>query len=201
MIIPSRPGTMIGIPSFSGLSIVAPRAPDAGCGHAEPLVPPMTIEQILHPRSSPLPRPRPRPRCGNGLPHALPGGGPLVLPRLRSRGAGAASALTHDEQLTMLDAARNAGPAGRRRRQRLRLPDAVRTRQGALAFLSVRWDRLRHRSSPGARPPPSPLAGRHVPPVALVNANHAGIPFLGHHPLVSRMGSIVGIVFTLFWAV
>ncbi len=33
----------------------------------------------------------------------------------------------------------------------------------------------------------------------LVNANHAGIPFLGHHPKVSRNGRNVGIVFVSFW--
>jgi len=33
----------------------------------------------------------------------------------------------------------------------------------------------------------------------LVNANHAGIPFLGHHPKVSRNGRNVGIVFIPFW--
>jgi hypothetical protein len=35
----------------------------------------------------------------------------------------------------------------------------------------------------------------------LVNANHAGIRFLGHHPRVSRHGRHVGIVFAPFWAV
>ena len=35
----------------------------------------------------------------------------------------------------------------------------------------------------------------------LVNANHAGIPFLGNHPKVSRIGKNVGIVFTPFWLV
>ncbi|MCF8450920.1 MAG: hypothetical protein K9G49_13695 [Taibaiella sp.] len=33
----------------------------------------------------------------------------------------------------------------------------------------------------------------------LVNANHAGIPFLGHHPKVSKNGRNVGIVFVPFW--
>ena len=33
----------------------------------------------------------------------------------------------------------------------------------------------------------------------LVNANHAGISFLGHHPKVSRNGRNVGIVFVPFW--
>ncbi|MCG9875376.1 MAG: hypothetical protein MH321_11395 [Leptospiraceae bacterium] len=33
----------------------------------------------------------------------------------------------------------------------------------------------------------------------LVNANHAGIPFLGNHPKVSRNGRNVGIVFSGFW--
>ena len=34
----------------------------------------------------------------------------------------------------------------------------------------------------------------------LVNANHAGIRFLGHHPRVSRHGRHVGMVFAPFWA-
>ncbi|MFK7927048.1 MAG: hypothetical protein AB8H79_02580 [Myxococcota bacterium] len=34
---------------------------------------------------------------------------------------------------------------------------------------------------------------------ALVNANHAGVPGLGHHPRVSRDGRNVGILFTPFW--
>ena len=33
----------------------------------------------------------------------------------------------------------------------------------------------------------------------LVNANHAGIPFLGHHPKVSRNGRNVGIMFAPIW--
>jgi hypothetical protein len=36
---------------------------------------------------------------------------------------------------------------------------------------------------------------------ALVNANHAGVPFPGHHPRVSRNGRNVGVVFAPFWAV
>ena len=35
----------------------------------------------------------------------------------------------------------------------------------------------------------------------LVNANHAGIRLLGHHPKVSRNGRNVGILFAPFWAV
>jgi hypothetical protein len=35
----------------------------------------------------------------------------------------------------------------------------------------------------------------------LVNANHAGIPFLGHHPKVSRNGRNVGFVFAPVWLV
>jgi hypothetical protein len=33
----------------------------------------------------------------------------------------------------------------------------------------------------------------------LVNANHAGVPLLGHHPKVSHNGRNVGIVFVPFW--
>jgi hypothetical protein len=35
---------------------------------------------------------------------------------------------------------------------------------------------------------------------ALVNANHAGLPFLGTHPRLSRNGRHVGIVFAPYWA-
>ncbi len=35
----------------------------------------------------------------------------------------------------------------------------------------------------------------------LINANHAGIRLLGHHPKVSRNGRNVGIAFAPFWAV
>ena len=33
----------------------------------------------------------------------------------------------------------------------------------------------------------------------LVNANHAGVPFLCKHPKVSRNGRNVGVVFSIFW--
>ena len=42
----------------------------------------------------------------------------FVLPFFGPGMPGPASALTYQEQLAMLDAARNAGPAGRRRRPR-----------------------------------------------------------------------------------
>jgi hypothetical protein len=33
----------------------------------------------------------------------------------------------------------------------------------------------------------------------LVNASHAGLPFLGHPPKVSKHGRNVGIVFSVCW--
>jgi hypothetical protein len=35
----------------------------------------------------------------------------------------------------------------------------------------------------------------------LVNANQAGLPFLGNHPKISKNGKNVGIAFTPFWLV
>jgi len=127
----------------------------------------------------------------------------FVLPVFGPGVPGAASALTHDEQLTMLDAARNAGPGGKEKAAE----DYVflmlfEQRQGALAFLSVAVGIVYAIGLPlGARAPLHLVLGVMSLLFALVNANHAGIPFLGHHPRVSRHGKHVGIVFTLFWAV
>lgn len=110
--------------------------------------------------------------------------------------------LTHDEQCTMLDAARDAAP----RDKSAAASDYVflmlfEQRQGALAFLAVAATVLYALSMP--------LADRHVMHFMLgimsvlfmlVNANHAGMPGLGHHPKVSRNGRHVGYVFAPFWA-
>ena len=75
-------------------------------------------------------------------------------------------------------------------------------RQGALAFIAVAVGVLYGLTLP--------LADRHALHLvfcvmatlfALVNANHAGVPGLGHHPRVSRNGRNVGILFAPFWAV
>lgn len=112
-------------------------------------------------------------------------------------------ALTHTDQIAILDAALDAapkekGPAG---------ADYIflmlfEQRQGALAFIAVAVGVLYGLTLP--------LADRHALHLvfgvmatlfALVNANHAGVPGLGHHPRVSRNGRNVGILFAPFWAV
>ncbi len=112
-------------------------------------------------------------------------------------------ALSHDDQVAMLDAALGAAP-------RDKAPAGAdyiflllfEQRQGALAFIAVAAGVLYGLTLP--------LAERHALHLvfgimaalfALVNANHAGIPGLGHHPRVSRNGRNVGILFAPFWAV
>lgn len=112
-----------------------------------------------------------------------------------------AKALTHDDQITMLDAALAAAPSDK-------APAGAdyiflmlfEQRQGALAFIAVAAGVLYGLTLP--------LADRHALHLvfgimaalfALVNANHAGIAALGHHPRVSRNGRNVGRVFAPYW--
>lgn len=112
-------------------------------------------------------------------------------------------ALTHDEQIAMLDAALTAAPQGKH-------PAGVdyvflllfEQRQGALAFIAVAAGVVYGLTLP--------LADRHALHLvfgimaalfALVNANHAGVPLLGQHPKVSRNGRNVGTIFAPFWAI
>ena len=111
-------------------------------------------------------------------------------------------ALTHHDQIAMLDAALDAAPKDK-------APAGAdyiflmlfEQRQGALAFIAVAVGVLYGLTLP--------LADRHALHLvfgvmatlfALVNANHAGVPGLGHHPRVSRNGRNVGILFAPFWA-
>jgi hypothetical protein len=114
-----------------------------------------------------------------------------------------AKALTHDDQIAMLDAALDAAP-------RDKAPAGAdyiflllfEQRQGALAFIAVATGVIYGLTLP--------LTDRHALHLvfgvmaalfALVNANHAGLPLLGHHPRITRNGRHVGIVFAAFWAV
>lgn len=126
----------------------------------------------------------------------------LVLPFFGPGVPGAAAALSYDEQLAMLDAARDAGPSGK---------DAAAAdyvfimlfeqRQGGIAFLAVAAGVLYGVGLPlDARAPLHLLLAVMSVLFTVVNANHAGIPLLGHHPRVSRHGKHVGIVFAPFWA-
>ena len=111
--------------------------------------------------------------------------------------------LSYDDQLTMLDAARKAGPAGRDAASE----DYVflmlfEQRQGGIAFLSVAAGAVYGLTLPvDERASLHLLFGVMSVLFALVNANQGGLPGLGHHPRVSKNGRNVGRVFAPFWLV
>ena len=111
------------------------------------------------------------------------------------------NALTATDQTAMLDAALDALPTDKSEAGK----DFVflmlfEQRQGALAFIAVVAGVIYGLALP--------LEERHALHLvfgimsalfALVNANHAGVPLLGHHPKISRNGRHVGLVFAPFW--
>ena len=123
----------------------------------------------------------------------LPFFGPGV-PRSRT-------ALTRGEMLTMLDAARDAGPKGKE----VTSQDYIffmlfEQRQISLASWAVAAGVIYGLSlGVEARAPLHVMFGVLSVLFALVNFNHAGIPGLGEHPRVSRNGRHVGIVFAPVW--
>jgi len=124
---------------------------------------------------------------------------PLFGPGLPST----AGSLTDDEQLTMLDAALDAAPE----EKKTAASDYVflllfEQRQGSLAFIAVAAGVFYGLTSTLVERNALHLVlGVMAVLFMLVNANHAGIGFLGRHPRVSRHGRNVGIVFAPFWAV
>lgn len=75
-------------------------------------------------------------------------------------------------------------------------------RQGSLAFVAAAVGVLYGLGlGVEARAPLHLVFGVMSALFALVNANHAGIPGLGHHPRVSRHGRHVGLLFAPFWLV
>ncbi|MFK7986077.1 MAG: hypothetical protein AB8I08_08595 [Sandaracinaceae bacterium] len=126
----------------------------------------------------------------------------FVLPFFGPGVPRAESSLTYEEQVAMLDAAREAGPEGKD----VATNDYLflmlfEQRQGGIAFLSVMCGVLYGLSLPlDERVALHVMLGAMSVLFALVNANHAGIPGLGHHPRVSRHGRHVGILFAPFWA-
>lgn len=114
----------------------------------------------------------------------------------------ASTALSRAEMLTMLDAARDAGPKGKEATSSdyifLMLFEG---RQISLASWSV-VATVVYGLSLGleARAPLHFMFGLLSVLFALVNLNHAGVPGLGEHPRVSRAGRNVGIVFGPVWA-
>lgn len=125
----------------------------------------------------------------------------FVLPFFGPGVPRADAALSHDEQLAMLDAARAAGPAGKD----AAADDYVflllfEQRQGGIAFVSVAVGVVYGLGlALDARAPLHLVFGVMSVLFALVNANHAGIPGLGRHPRVSRHGRHVGLLFAPFW--
>lgn len=127
----------------------------------------------------------------------------FVLPFFGPGVPSARSALTYDEQIGMLDAARAAGPGDKASAA----DDYVflmlfEQRQGGIAFLSVVAGSLYGLGlSPDQRAPLHLMFAVMAVLFAFVNANHAGIPGLGRHPKVSRHGRHVGMVFAPFWLI
>lgn len=113
-----------------------------------------------------------------------------------------ATSLTADEQLTMLDAAIDVAPQAKKTAAKdyifLMLFEQ---RQGAICFTAVAAGAIYGMTLPlMERHPLHFVFGVIAVLMTLVNANHAGIPFLGNHPKVSRHGRNVGIAFVPFWA-
>ncbi|MEO0494705.1 MAG: hypothetical protein AAF081_14950 [Actinomycetota bacterium] len=124
---------------------------------------------------------------------------PLFAPGLPDR----ATSITETEQLAMLDAARDAGPAGKE----AATEDYVfimlfEQRQGALAFISLAVGALYALSlSLDAREPLHLVFAVMAVLFTLVNANQAGVPGFGRHPRISRNGRHVGLAFAPFWSI
>lgn len=111
--------------------------------------------------------------------------------------------LTYDEQIKILDSALEAAPAEKQRSA----SDYIfillfEQRQGGIGFIAVAAGAIYGLTlSLVERNPLHFVYGIMAVLMMLANANHAGIPFLGHHPKVSRNGRNVGIVFTPFWVI
>lgn len=115
-----------------------------------------------------------------------------------------AKSLQYDEQITMLDAALETVPEEKKRAG----ADYIflllfEQRQGAIGFSAVAAGAIYGLTmlTLVERNPLHLVFGVVALLMLLVNANHAGVPFLGRHPKVSQNGKTVGIVFTPFWLV
>ncbi len=111
--------------------------------------------------------------------------------------------LTYNEQIKMLDSALDNAPAEKQRVA----SDYIfillfEQRQGGIGFIAVAVGAIYGLTLSLAERNPLHLVYVIIAVLMMIaNANHAGIPLLGHHPKVSRNGRNVGIVFTPFWAV
>jgi hypothetical protein len=126
-----------------------------------------------------------------------------VLPLFGPGRPNRAGSLTNDEQLAMLDAAVDAAPDDKNEAaSNYIFLMLFEQRQGSLAFLSVAVGVIYGLTlTLTERNPLHLVLGVMSALFMLVNANHAGIPLLGHHPRVTRHGRNVGIVFAPFWAI
>jgi hypothetical protein len=127
-----------------------------------------------------------------------------ILPFFGLKPPSSSSALTQDEQISMLDAALNASPKDKLTNAK----DYIflllfEQRQGAIGFTAVAIGAIYGMSLElAARQPLHLVFGVVAVLMMLVNANQAGfLPFVGKHPRVSNHGRNVGIVFTPFWLV
>lgn len=122
---------------------------------------------------------------------------PFFQPRLPSK----AESLSYDEQLVMLDAARDAAPSGKGVSGASYIFLLLfEQRQGGIAFVSMAVGIVYALGLPVAERTPLHLVFAVMAVLfTLVNANHAGIPGLGHHPRIAPRGRNVGILFAPFW--
>lgn len=125
-----------------------------------------------------------------------------ILPFFGLKAPSSKTALTQEEQLTMLDAALDASP----KEKMTNAKDYIflllfEQRQGAIGFTAVAVGAIYGMGLElAARQPLHLVFGVVAVLMMLVNANQAGfLPFFGKHPRVSTHGRNVGIVFTPFW--
>ena len=127
-----------------------------------------------------------------------------VLPFFGLKSPSGKTALTQDEQLTMLDAALEAAPKEKTTNAKDYLFLLLfEQRQGAIGFAAVAVGAIYGMGLElAARQPLHLLFGIVAVLMMLVNANQAGfLPFFGKHPRISKHGRNVGIVFTPFWLI
>jgi hypothetical protein len=114
-----------------------------------------------------------------------------------------AQSLTYDEQIKMLNSALDSAPAEKQRGA----SDYIflllfEQRQGGIGFIAVAVGAIYGLTLTVAERNPLHLMYATIAVLMMVaNANHAGVPALGHHPKVSKAGRNVGVVFTPFWVI
>jgi hypothetical protein len=125
-----------------------------------------------------------------------------VLPFFGLKIPSKSSALTQNEQIVMLDAALEAAP----KEKKINVKDYLfillfEQRQGAIGFTAVAIGAIYGMNIElAARQPLYFVFGVVAVLMMLGNANQAGfLAFFGKHPIISKQGKNVGIVFTPFW--